>query len=67
MKTKIEELITELRSSLEKEEYENIESISQRLQNSLMDIGKMAAQAESKNTNTKDDGTVIDTDFSEAK
>lgn len=67
LKTKIEELITELRSSLEKEEYENIESISQRLQNSLMDIGKMAAQAESKNTNTKDDGTVIDTDFSEAK
>nr|YP_010925632.1 Hsp70-type chaperone [Neoporphyra dentata]WKD83864.1 Hsp70-type chaperone [Neoporphyra dentata] len=67
LKTKIEGLITELRSSLEKEEYENIESISQRLQNSLMDIGKMAAQSESKNTNTKDDDTVIDTDFSEAK
>nr|ALL97263.1 Hsp70-type chaperone [Pyropia endiviifolia] len=67
LKLKIEGLITDLRSSLEKEEYENIESMSQQLQNSLMDIGKTAAEAENKNTGTKDDGTVIDTDFSEAK
>nr|AIA21548.1 heat shock protein 70 chaperone [Neopyropia fucicola] len=65
LKVKIEELIKELRSSLEKEEYENIESISQQLQNSLMDIGKNAAQTESKDA--KDEDTVIDTDFSEAK
>nr|ABF54971.1 chloroplast heat shock protein 70 [Neopyropia yezoensis]AGH27642.1 heat shock protein 70 [Neopyropia yezoensis]QFZ66978.1 heat shock protein 70 [Neopyropia yezoensis]ULU28956.1 heat shock protein 70 [Neopyropia yezoensis]WKD83473.1 Hsp70-type chaperone [Neopyropia yezoensis] len=67
LKIKIEELITELRSSLEKEEYDNIESISQQLQNALMDIGKNAAQTESKDTKAKDDDTVIDTDFSEAK
>lgn len=67
LKIKIEELITELRSSLEKEEYDNIESISQQLQNSLMDIGKNAAQTESKDAKAKDDNTVIDTDFSEAK
>lgn len=67
LKIKIEGLITELRSSLEKEEYENIESISQQLQNSLMDIGKNAAEPESKDTSTKNDDTVIDTDFSEAK
>nr|BED43180.1 heat shock protein 70 [Pyropia sp. Myanmar_A]BED43377.1 heat shock protein 70 [Pyropia sp. Myanmar_B]BED43574.1 heat shock protein 70 [Pyropia sp. Myanmar_C] len=65
LKTKIEGLIRELKSSLEKEEYENIESISQQLQNSLMEIGKNAAQSENKNA--KDDDTIIDTDFSEAK
>nr|YP_009027597.1 heat shock protein 70 chaperone [Neoporphyra perforata]AGQ17129.1 heat shock protein 70 chaperone [Neoporphyra perforata]AHB35091.1 heat shock protein 70 chaperone [Neoporphyra perforata]AHB35300.1 heat shock protein 70 chaperone [Neoporphyra perforata]AIA19462.1 heat shock protein 70 chaperone [Neoporphyra perforata]AIA19671.1 heat shock protein 70 chaperone [Neoporphyra perforata] len=67
LKRKIEGLITELRSSLEKEEYENIESLSQQLQNSLMDIGKTAAQSDNNNTDTKNDNTVIDTDFSEAK
>nr|AIA20089.1 heat shock protein 70 chaperone [Neoporphyra perforata] len=67
LKIKIEGLITELRSSLEKEEYENIESLSQQLQNSLMDIGKTAAQSDNNNTDTKNDNTVIDTDFSEAK
>lgn len=67
LKAKIEGLIKELRSSLEKEEYESIESISQQLQNSLMEIGKNATQSEDKSTNAKDDDTVIDTDFSEAK
>lgn len=67
LKIKIEGLITDLRSSLEKEEYENIESVSQQLQNSLMEIGKNATQSENKDTSTKNDDTVIDTDFSEAK
>nr|YP_009244626.1 heat shock protein 70 chaperone [Pyropia pulchra]AMK96868.1 heat shock protein 70 chaperone [Pyropia pulchra] len=67
LKVKIQGLITELRSSLEKEEYESIDSISQQLQNSLMDIGKAAAESENKDTSTKNDDTVIDTDFSEAK
>nr|AIA21342.1 heat shock protein 70 chaperone [Pyropia kanakaensis] len=67
LKLKIEKLITELRSSLEKEEYDNIESVSKQLQNSLMDIGKTTAESEDKNTNPKNDDTVIDTDFSEAK
>nr|YP_010925843.1 Hsp70-type chaperone [Neoporphyra seriata]WKD84075.1 Hsp70-type chaperone [Neoporphyra seriata] len=67
LKTKIEGLITELRSNLEEEKYENIEAISQQLQNTLMDIGKTAAQSENKTNSTKDDDNVIDTDFSEAK
>nr|YP_010338385.1 heat shock protein 70 chaperone [Bangia atropurpurea]UNJ18335.1 heat shock protein 70 chaperone [Bangia atropurpurea] len=67
LKTKIEDLITELKSNLEKEEYENIEATSEKLQNALMEIGKSAVSSENKNQNTQADDTVIDTDFSEAK
>ena len=67
LKTKIEGLIKDLRSNLDKEEYDTIESNSEQLQNALMEIGKQAAQSTENTPNSKTDDTVIDTDFSEAK
>nr|AKE98915.1 heat shock protein 70 [Bangia fuscopurpurea] len=67
LKTKIEGLIKDLRSNLDKEEYDAIESSSEQLQNTLMEIGKQAAQSTENTPDSKTDDTVIDTDFSEAK
>lgn len=67
LKVTIEGLISDLKSSLEKEEYDEIEAISDKLQNSLMEIGKTATETDDKNKNSKADDTAIDTDFSEAK
>jgi len=67
LKNKITNLISELRSNLEKEEFDNIETTSEKLQNTLMEIGKNATSAENNTQSTSTDDTVIDTDFSEAK
>ncbi|ASN78787.1 heat shock protein 70 (chloroplast) [Porphyra umbilicalis] len=67
LKNKITNLISELRSNLEKEEFDNIETTSEKLQNALMDIGKNATSAENNTQSTSSNDTVIDTDFSEAK
>ena len=67
LKNRITNLISELRSNLEKEELDSIEANSEKLQNALMEIGKNATSAEKDTQNASNDDTVIDTDFSEAK
>lgn len=70
-KTKIESLISKLRSSIKEESYEEIKNLSTELQNELMEIGKKVygASNEGPKASNKDnsDDSVIDADFSETK
>ena len=68
-KSEVQNLIKELRASLEAENYDAIEQQQQRLQQLMMDIGKkiyssVQNKAETSNTSTSED-TTIDTDASD--
>lgn len=68
-KNEVQNLIKELRASLEAENYDAIEQQQQRLQQLMMDIGKkiysgVQNKAETSNTSTSED-TTIDTDASD--
>ena len=68
-KLNIENKIQELRSSIVKENYEEIKSLQKELQETLMELGKKVYSAKSDNNNkvgNNEDNTVIDTDSSEA-
>jgi molecular chaperone DnaK len=71
-KTKIEELISQLRSSIQEDKLDDITGLTSDLQNALMEIGKKVygasgndADAQTNQSNLDD--SVIDADFSEAK
>jgi len=69
-KTKIEDTIKELKQAVQEENYETMKSVSEKLQNSLMEIGKKVYETNSPNGQTeekKNDDSVIDADFSETK
>jgi molecular chaperone DnaK (HSP70) len=69
-KTKIEDTIKELKQAVQEENYETMKSISEKLQNSLMEIGKKVYETNSPNGQAeekKNDDSVIDADFSETK
>jgi molecular chaperone DnaK len=69
-KTNIEAAINELRTAVQKEEYPVMKSLSEKLQNALMDIGKKAYDTPKENggdQNKRNDDSVIDADFSETK
>jgi molecular chaperone DnaK len=70
-KTKIEDLIKQLRDAIQSDESESMKDLGTKLQNELMEIGKKiygqdAATVEKKTENNTGD-TVIDADFSETK
>nr|WDA99006.1 heat shock protein 70 [Gronococcus sybilensis] len=77
-KTKIEELIKRLREAIQKENSDEMKDLNSQLQEQLIEIGKKAyqqadqdsdtAQKEDNNSDsTKQEGDVIDADFSETK
>jgi molecular chaperone DnaK len=71
-KTRIEGLISQLRSSIQEDKFDEIKSLATELQNSLMEIGKKVYgasgnTADPKTTEKDSDDSVIDADFSEAK
>jgi molecular chaperone DnaK len=70
-KTKIETLISDLRASIQAEDFEKIKSLTTELQNQLMEIGKKVysspEQASSAQSSKAGDDSVIDADFSETK
>jgi molecular chaperone DnaK len=68
-KTNIEGLISQLRSSIQKDECDEITNLTTDLQNALMEIGKKVYGAKGNSTDVQNnsDDSVIDADFSEAK
>jgi molecular chaperone DnaK len=72
-KTKVEGLISELRASIQAENFDKIQSLTTELQNQLMEIGKKVySSGEQAATNPNSspkgsDDSVIDADFSETK
>ena len=72
-KTKVEGLISELRASIQAENFDKIQSLTTELQNQLMEIGKKVySSGEQTATNPNSspkgsDDSVIDADFSETK
>lgn len=71
-KTKIEKLISDLRSFIQQENFDSIKAGSTELQNALMEIGKKVygtneAGSQQTGTATNSDDSVIDADFSETK
>lgn len=70
-KEKIENLIIKLRTEIQQDNFDEIKSLSSKLQNELMEIGKQVYSA-SDNNNTSESNvssgeSVIDADFSETK
>ena len=62
-KTNISSLVTELETAIQKEAYEEMNSLNEKIKNAVMEVGEKAySQAES---NPSDD--VIETDFSTEK
>jgi molecular chaperone DnaK len=70
-KSKIQELITKLRTSIEEENTNEIKSVTDVLQKELMEIGKKVYGAQETGStpdyNPSSDDSVIDADFSETK
>jgi molecular chaperone DnaK len=69
-KTNIEIVINDLRQAVQEEKYESMKPLSEKLQNSLMEIGKKAydtPKENEENQDKKNDDSVIDADFSETK
>nr|YP_009420469.1 heat shock protein 70 [Chroomonas placoidea]ASO76108.1 heat shock protein 70 [Chroomonas placoidea] len=70
-KTKVETLISDLRASIQSEDFEKIKSLTTELQNELMEIGKKVYSssegAPSPSSPETGDDSVIDADFSETK
>lgn len=70
-KSKIEELIKELRNAIQSDESEDMKNLGTKLQNELMEIGKKIygqnAGTGEKKTDDNTGDTVIDADFSETK
>ena len=69
-KTNIETAINDLKQAVQEEKYESMKSLSEKLQNALMEIGKKAydtPKETGEDQNKKNDDSVIDADFSETK
>jgi molecular chaperone DnaK len=69
-KANIETAISDLRTAVQEEKYPVMKSLSEKLQNALMEIGKKAydtPKESEENQNKKNDDSVIDADFSETK
>nr|ASV47602.1 heat shock protein 70 [Chroomonas mesostigmatica CCMP1168] len=70
-KTKVETFISDLRASIQSEDFEKIKSLTTELQNELMEIGKKVYSssegAPSPSSPGIGDDSVIDADFSETK
>ena len=69
-KVSIETAIKDLRQAVQEEKYENMKPLSEKLQNTLMEIGKKAydtPKGNEENQDKKNDDSVIDADFSETK
>ena len=70
-KTKVESSISDLRSSIQSEDFEKIKSLTTEVQNQLMEIGKKvyssSSQSSTSSPSSSADDSVIDADFSETK
>jgi molecular chaperone DnaK len=69
-KANIETAISDLRAAVQEEKYSVMKSLSEKLQNALMEIGKKAydtPKESGEDQSKKNDDSVIDADFSETK
>nr|BBK20459.1 hsp70-type chaperone [Cryptomonas sp. CCAC 1634B] len=69
-KTNVENEIAHLRSAIQADNYEEIRSLSKKLQDNLMEIGKKVystSENDRQHAGTSNNDSAIDTDFSETK